>query len=203
MATATETPKSKSVSGNGTPTLEQWGEAGQHRAWMHSGLRPLLKIPDLATLIRNDAVPTELMGIALREVLGSNEDGKKLADQVRRGDLKEATELVNQIIDLQRYLAVECIVEPKVTMADVEAGRIPGEDLELIRQIAMRERNTDAKGVFLGVLPLDAFATFRDCHSSRDEGADPFEGHPAGLVEGCTACQAFVDELSTVGLGVL
>jgi hypothetical protein len=181
------------------PTLEQWAQAGLHRAWMHSGIRITLRIPDLATLIRNDAVPVELMGIALREVLASNEDGKRLADQVRKGELREATELVNQIIDLQRFLAVEAIVEPEVTLADVEEGAIPAEDLELIRQIAMRERSTDAKGVVLGVLPLDAFTTFRDLHAVLAGEQD----HPAGLVESCPACQAFVDELSSLGAGAL
>jgi hypothetical protein len=167
---------------------------------MHSGIRITLRIPDLATLIRNDAVPVELMGIALREVLGSNEDGKRLADQVRKGEHKEATELVHQIIDLQRFLTVEAIVEPELTLADVEAGAVPAEDLELIRQIAMRERSTDAKGVVLGVLPLDAFTTFRDFHTIRDEDG---QGHPPGLVESCPACQAFVDELSSLGAGPL
>lgn len=155
-----------------------------------------IRFLDLEQLIANDAVPETLLGIALREVLGDEEEARKMADQVRAGDISEATRLVKDLIALQRWLTVESIVEPLIDLHDVEAGLVSARDLELLRQIAMRERNTDARGVFLGVVPLDLFTTFREVHELIG-GDDWRDGHPAGLVEGCPACQAFEGALST------
>lgn len=180
-------------------TLADWSNRGHHKITCPTGFQPTIRFPDLAALVRNDALPEQLLNVALREIIGSNEDGKRLADQIRRGELKEATTFVHELIDLQRYLAVEAIVDPPVTMEDVEQGKVPPEDLEMIREIAMRERDTDARGRIIGVLPLDAFTTFRDAHRTGDEEGDPLAGHPAGLVESCPSCQSFVFELSTLG----
>jgi hypothetical protein len=172
-------------------------QAALHRVHGYAG-RYVIRFVDLEALIANDALPERLMAIALREVLGSNEDARKLAEQIRAGELDEAKQVVKDLVELQRHLTVESIVAPQITLEDVESGLIDPRDFELLRQIAMRERNTDAKGVFLGVVPLDVFTTFLELHELA--GGDSWaEGHPAGLVEACPACQAFERALSTAG----
>jgi hypothetical protein len=161
--------------------------ASVHRVHGYVG-RYLVRFVDLEALIAQDALPERLLGIALREVLGSNEDAKRVAEQIRAGELAEPKKLVVELIELQRWITLESLVTPTFTLEEVESGEFDPRDFELLRQIAMRERNTDAKGVFLGVMPLDLFTTFRETHELIG-GPDWATGHPAGLVESCPACQ--------------
>lgn len=177
---------------------DEWKQRSFHNITLPSGLRATIRFPDLEGLIRNDALPERLLGIALRDILGVDDaEAEGLAKQVRDGDTSKARELANELTDLQRFLTLEALVEPKVTIEEVESGEFDARDFEMLRQIAMRERNTDAKGVFLGVVPLDLFTTFRDVHE-RIGGADWGKDHPAGLVEGCPACETFDRGLSAV-----
>jgi hypothetical protein len=166
---------------------EELRAASVHRVHGYVG-RYLVRFVDLEALIAQDALPERLLGIALREVLGSNEDAKRVAEQIRAGELAEPKKLVVELIELQRWITLESLVTPTFTLEEVESGEFDPRDFELLRQIAMRERNTDAKGVFLGVMPLDLFTTFREAHELIG-GPDWATGHPAGLVESCPACQ--------------
>jgi hypothetical protein len=179
-----------------TDTHSEWASSKQelrdgtfHRVNGYSG-RYVIRFVDLEALIANEALPERLLAIALREVLGSHEDARQLAKQIRDGDLDEPKQIVKELVELQRHLTVESVIAPEITLDDVDEGRIDARDFELLRQIAMRERNTDAKGVFLGVVPLDVFTTFREVHELAG-GNTWAEGHPAGLVESCPACQTW------------
>lgn len=171
--------------------------AAVHRVNGYSG-RYLVRFVDLEALITEDALPERLLGIALREVLGSNDDVKRVAEKIRAGDMDEPKQVVTDLIELQRWITIESVVAPKFTLQELTSGEFDVRDFELLRQIAMRERNTDAKGVFLGVVPLDLFTTFRETHEliGGADWASKGEGHPAGLVESCPACQTLERALS-------
>jgi hypothetical protein len=186
--------------GGWASTREEWAKLSLHRVTFPSGFRALMRFVDLEALIHADAVPDRLLQIALQEVLGSGEQAReqarKLDEAIQAGELAEPRKLVGEIVDLQRWLTLESIIDPKLTLQDLESGRFDARDFEMARQIAMRERNTDAKGVFLGVAPLDLFTTFRELHDAI--GGDGWaNGHPAGVMEGCPACQTVADAFSS------
>lgn len=169
-----------------------WGKLGVHTVTCPSGMTVKMRIPNLQLLIRQDRIPGKLMEVALRESLG-----QPILDQVRGGgeagngsvgddfDLEKAKELISQGFEFQRWLVTEAVVEPKVTVEDLDAGLVPEEDAEMLSALAQRIRFTDAKGVRLGVMPLDAFEEFR-----REHGCPP----------DCPSCAALQNEFSSVGV---
>lgn len=160
-------------------TADEWEADSHHTIWTHGGKRIIVRIPDLFDLVRADALPDKLRAAALSVVqhqvevdLGSTPapaEGEKLTWET----IRDATELFE-------HLAHEMIVEPEL---DVEQfRRLPTEDREMLRDIAMRNRNTDARGVWLGVEPLSRWEGFRRVHRCP---------------EMCEACQALQAEFST------
>jgi len=170
---ATEAPPQ---SANGTVSKTAWKRLAVHTITVNSGARLKIKFPDMSSLLRADALPTELVHVAFMD--------KFAPDMLRQiiGDADKEAELLRNFDDLQNRLIVEMLVEPKLTLDELHL--VPQEDLEMLKEIAMRERNTDARGVILGVVPLDVFATFREAHEgSEDVAADhpPFPDPDCGL----------------------
>jgi len=124
----------------------------------------------------------------------------------------KAVERIRRYGLLQRHLAVAAIeyVEldfdhaPAGTKADVvdEHGAwqrveltiedtytdIPEDDLAMVAEIAQRLRARDARGVRIGVEPLDRWAAFRDLHECGED---------------CPGCQGIVELFSTADVGRL
>jgi hypothetical protein len=183
-----------SANGWATP-LDQWKQAALHNVTLAPGCRAVMRFPDLQTLIRNDAIPTHLLQVALKEALAPADEGERLAQQIRDGNLDEPKKLMKELVELQRFITLEAIVEPQISEADLDSGEFPAEAFELARQIAMRERNTDAEGRFLGVVPLDLFTTFRDLHANEEADA----GHAPGLDPDCSSCRTLELVFSSAG----
>ena len=174
----------------GIVSPEEWAQLAHHTITLPSGARVKVRIPDLTLLIAQDAVPEKLRGVALREVLAAM--GALTAKPDASEEAAEAAaplfdaEKIRTLAELHFFLVSEMLVEPKLTPEQAATGGLPNEDLELLVQIATRERDTDARGVVLGVLPLSRFERFRHHH---------------GCGEGCEACAAFRQEFSTRRVG--
>jgi hypothetical protein len=147
-----------------------------------------VRLPDLAILIEGDALPERLRGVAAQlwqdgaaDLVGGNVDettGAKTIDM----------DLVRGLAQLRRHLAAMCLVDPAMSADDLLSGDIPAEDIDLLASIAMRERDTDALGVKLGVTPLSRFESFREEH---------------GCPEDCESCAALTGRFSTRRVGVV
>lgn len=179
----------------------------QNRAWHKvtppSGMEGVeLRIPALTELIRNEAVPDRLRAIALKSAAhpaglrGVMADTLKTAEDAGEPDEKliddnsTLKQAIDDVIEIQKRLITESVrVNGELlTLEDLNDTDFPAPDAEWFAGVMLREVEYDAKGVRLGIEPLDAWARFRDFHDCGP---------------GCGACAALQDEFSSVDLGVL
>lgn len=161
-------------------TKEQWGKKAVHIVACPSGMEVKIRIPNLGLLLEGDALPQTLRNAALTELVDP------ISAQVTRaagGGEKPAIgiEEVKDLYDLHKWLVVQTVIEPELELDDLPD--LPQEDLEMLTQIATRERTTDALGRSLGVEPLSRYETFRTEHK---------------CATGCEACEKVVGVFSTV-----
>jgi hypothetical protein len=183
-------------SANGWATsLDDWGQRNEHKITLPSGARVVIRFADTGMLIRNGALPQKLKRVALLDFFDSKDAGERMAAQILANEVSDADEIAKEYSELKMHLAAEALIEPRVTVEQIEQGAIPPEDLEFIHMILTRERGTDARGVVLGVLPLDLFTTFREAHEDTLE-----EGHSPGLDPACPACIYLARSLSSLRL---
>lgn len=155
----------------GPSTLSQWADHGTHVAQLYSGAWVKFRFPDLSQLAGAGRVPEALKAIALQRIAGELklllEPGVDLAvDEPASIDEPKLRENAQ----LNHWLVSVMLVEPAVTPEQV-AG-LPHEDVELLLALATRDRDTDARGVVMGVTPLSRFARFRKAHRCGEDCAD-------------------------------
>lgn len=168
------------------PTLAAWSNAGLHVAQLETGAWVKFRYPDLSILAATDKVPDDLKPVALKRIAKEltlliqppadapdpepTLDGEKL-QQTHQLDRLLICEMVKAIaaadaeLDEQGIPVAEAWEEVELTPAEVEA--IPHEDLTMLSEFAERQRDTDARGVVMGVMPLSRLARFRAAHSCR------------------------------------
>jgi len=135
----------------------------------------------LAILIEGDALPERLRSVAAE--IWQDGAARLVNDaETEGGKASLDMENVKALTALRRELAAMCLVDPKLSADELLSSGIPSEDIDLLTAIAMRERDTDALGVKLGVMPLSRFDTFREVH---------------GCDEGCEACAEVSGRFST------
>jgi hypothetical protein len=159
-----------------------------------------VRIPALTELIRNEAVPDRLRAIALKSAAhpeglrGVVGDQLRAANEAKTPDeelVKDDSALlqaIDDVIEIQKRLIVESVrVDGELlTLEDLDDPDFPAPDAEFYGLVMLRETEYDARGVRLGIEPLDTWARFRDFH---DCGPD------------CVSCTALQDEFSSVDLG--
>jgi hypothetical protein len=183
-----------SNSSPGTDAKQSWAQRAVHHITLHSGMEVDIRIPDMGALIAADAVPDHLRGAVLQRLADDintviDDQGETAAPGSRRTSVEELEKAMKTGAEINDWLVTYMLVEPRLTMEDMlpdSPTRPPEEDLELLVQIAQRERDTDARGVRLGVEPLDRLGRFRHHH---------------GCTEDCASCRAWADEVSTRGMG--
>jgi hypothetical protein len=130
-----------------------------------------VRFPDLAILIEGDALPEKLRMVAMEmwaggapQIVNENagEDGKP-------GKPELNVQVVKDLAALRRHLAAMCLVEPAMDADELLTAGVPAEDIDMLGQIAMRERDTDAVGKRLGVEPLSRWDTWRQEHGCGDD----------------------------------
>lgn len=184
--TATRSPAQRS---NGVTSLDAWRKAAIHEITCPTGARVKVKFPDLVSIASGDALPEHLKNAALLELAQSMSGGTAAAVTAETGGAATpgglSVEQVHGIRELYEWLITETVVEPRITVEDLP--RLPSEDKEFLAEIASRQRETDALGVHLGVVPLSRFARFRAAHGCDDRDA----GAP------CKACEELQNDVST------
>lgn len=158
-----------------------WKKLSVHKVTLATGAVVRMRIPNLALLMKNDAVPEQLRGVALKELSGLTKPEVNDAGEIKLPELTEAD--VNSLYELYEWIVCEALIDPVLTPE--ELGDYPQEDLELITQIATRERTTDAAGVRLGVDPVSRWEVWRQHHHCADD---------------CEACTGVAQAFSTVEL---
>lgn len=122
-----------------TKTAAKWKTAKRHEITLPSGFVAQIEIPNLPLLVKTGQLPNELVA----DALGSIQAGKL------------TPEIIVQQSDFYDKLVAITVKEPVVTEEDVH--EIPFEDVEMLVEIATRQRDLDAIGHHVGGL-----------HSSKD-----------------------------------
>ena len=154
-----------------------------------------IRIPGLETILEHGSLPEDLVDIALLELTAEGGALGAIAKETGGEPVDEETEkarLLNRIREygsLQQHLVARAVVqvesgdgwEPVLLDREAVSG-LPVEDVQLVAEIVMRLRCTDARGVTIGVDPLSRWEAFREAH-----GCDP----------GCEECAEIVAAFSS------
>lgn len=117
-------------------TADSWKTARRHKITLQSGFQVEIEIPNLPSLVKTGQLPNELVTEALKTI----SDGP--------GSL--TPELIATQADFYDKLVAITVKVPEITEADVKD--LPYEDVELIVEIATRQRDLDAVGHHVGGL---------------------------------------------------
>lgn len=167
----------KTRNGTAPPDLtppDVWRQKAVHTVTGPSGATVKIRIPGIGTLLEAGELPHHLVAIALLDI--SHRDGaaaalRKLLDDVLDDEKRE--ELLGEVKKLgeyQRRLVAAALIEPALTYEEVASGEYPEDDLSMIAEIVQRTRAFDARGVRIGVEPLDRWAAFHSEHGFDTEG---------------------------------
>lgn len=181
--TARRGPSSSAASTRSPGTKSAWGKKAVHVVTCPSGMEVKIRIPNLGLMLEGDALPQTLRNAALQELVNPV-SGRvaRAAEAAGTADAQPQVTLddVTELYHLHQWLVVNTVIEPELTIEDLPG--LPQEDLEMLTQIATRERTVDAAGRPLGTEPLSRWVTFRRHHECAED---------------CEACKAVQREFST------
>jgi hypothetical protein len=173
--------------------LGSWQSKAVHTVTAPSGQRLRIRIPGVGTLLEKGEIPASLTGFAVADLVDEQGAAGVVAEALSHG--VESDALRQRILEFASYqktlvaAAVVAFERPDGTWEDVsltldQMADLPEGDLSMVAELVQRLRGTDARGVSIGVEPLDRWEMFREVH---------------GCTEDCESCQRLVDELSTSG----
>lgn len=189
----------KTASTPPSSSLAAWQAKALHTITLPSGQRVRIRIPGIGTLLERGDLPDDLLEIALLELTSEGGATAALAADLvsENGTREKALERLARYGEFQRHLvcaAVEAVetapgaFEPLILSPEsLLDGSLPEDDLAMVAEIVQRLRAHDARGVRIGVEPIDRWATFREAHGCSDEN--------------CEGCQKLVAALSSVDVG--
>lgn len=185
-----------------TPSLAAWQARATHTITLPSGQRIRIRIPGIGTLLEKGDLPEDLLEMALLELTAEGGATAALAGELanaENGNREKAVERIARYGEFQRHLVCAAVVavetapdafEPlTLTPESLLDGSLPEDDLAMVAEIVQRLRAHDARGVRIGVEPIDRWATFRESHGCADEG--------------CEGCQKLIDALSSTDVGAV
>lgn len=120
----------------------EWGKLKAHEIVLPSGAAVTIEIPNLPELIEADQLPNNLVDTAIEVAQGKEVTAEHIKDQA----------------DFYRHLVLLTVKSPDdLVEADLKpGGPVPYEDVELIAEIATRQRDVDALGNHIGGLHKSA-----------------------------------------------
>lgn len=134
-------------------TLSKWKKSRVHEVTLPSGFQVKIIIPNLPQLIKAGQLSNELINAALGAT---------------QGDEKITRETIEQQADVYNKLVSITVKEPTVTEEDV--AELPYEDVEMIVELATRQRDIDAVGHHIGGLEkIEEFRKFRSLGFSSED----------------------------------
>jgi hypothetical protein len=170
-----------------------WRQRAIHTVTGFSGSTFRIRILGISTLLEIGSFPDHLLGIALLDI--SRAQGAKGAlrealedvlDPAKRDDL--AAE-IKKLAEYERRIVAASLVEPVLTYEEIASGEFPEDDFSMILDIVQRRREFDARGVRIGVEPLDRWEAFH-----REHRLD---------AEDCPDCKRLLAQLSSVDVGAV
>jgi hypothetical protein len=163
-------------------TAAAWGKKSVHPCTCPSGAEIEFRFPNLLELAAGDALPGDLKAVAMKELAREVRGEPMGLEAVAAGEAGLIQPLSQEEVDgikrLYVYLAVTSVVTPKLKPPVYDADgnvtdegdfpKLPAEDLEMLVQLAGRQRDTDGVGRSLGVEPISRFRVF-----GREHGCPP------------------------------
>lgn len=184
------------------PSLVGWQTRTLHTITCPSGQRIKIRLPGIGTLLEQGDLPGELVELALLELTQEGGAAGALAARVDAGDVpqEELVQRIRRFAAFQKHLVKAAVTEVEtapgvwdpVALTDHHVAVLPEDDLAMVSEIVQRLRAYDAKGVRIGVEPLNRWAEFCAAHGCEDTG----EG-----AEGCQGCQTLQQRFSSVDVG--
>jgi hypothetical protein len=193
MSPTTTSPQPDAVSA--------WASRTVHTVTGPSGQRLRIRFRGLAQILEHGELPTELVDIAFMELTQEFGAAGAIMKSLASGDVtdeqkEEALERMKEYARLQRFLVIDAVQAIEVdgefvpvTLTEEQLDALPEDDLGMVAELVQRLRAHDARGVRIGVEPLDRWARFRETHGCPDEG--------------CEACETLIRELSSTDVGAL
>lgn len=184
-----------------SPSLAAWQARATHEITLPSGQRVRIRIPGIATLLEHGDLPDDLVELALLELTTDGGATAALAADLaaasENGAREKALERIAHYGAFQKALVCKalCAVQTAggafedvtLTPDTLDALGLPEDDLAMVAELVQRLRAHDARGVRIGVEPIDRWAAFREAHSCSDSN--------------CEGCAKLVDALSTADVG--
>lgn len=179
--------------------LRSWRGRSLHTIGLPSGQMVRIRVPGIATLIEEGELPEDLVDIALEELTHDGGATGAIAAEVqdptvgRDRVLRRLAELGRFQRALVRASVVEVeqdgeFIPVELSEEDVAGdAALPEADLAMIAEIVQRLRGYDARGVRIGVEPLDRWEAFREAHGCPDED--------------CEGCRKVLEQFSSTGVG--
>lgn len=135
--------------------LNSWKKSKDHEITLPSGTKVKIALPNLPLLIKAGQIPNSLLDIVV---------------QAQGGDFKVTPELLAEQADYTSFIVAKTVVDPHIDEADV--ADLPYEDVEMIMDFAMRNRDLDAVGHHLsGLDQVKDFRRFRGLDAGDEIGA--------------------------------
>ena len=128
-------------------TKTQWFKAKRHEGvTLPSGTVVTVQIPNLPLMLKTGQLPNQLVEAAVSQ--------QNLA---AKGNLEVTREMIEEQWDYYSFLVSKTVAEPELTQEEV--AEIPAEDVEMLVEIATRQRDMDA--VYRHLAGLEQQETFR------------------------------------------
>lgn len=127
-------------------TTAAWKKAKTHTITLPSGTSVDIQLPNLPLLMKAGQIPNPLVELVTKVQTDPN--------------LTVTPEMMKEQYNFTRFIVAVTVVEPKITEDDVD--ELPSEDIEMIVDFAMRNRDVDILGHHLAGLETHAdFRRFR------------------------------------------
>jgi hypothetical protein len=131
-------------------TKTSWKKAAVHEGvTLPSGTVISIKLPNLPLMLKTGNIPNGLVDAAV-----------EMQNAAANGNNEITKEMIEQQWDYYSFLVSKTVVEPQITIEEV--AEIPAEDVEMIVEFALRQRDIDAVYAHIGGLDkLESFRQFR------------------------------------------
>jgi len=136
-------------------TKTAWFKAKRHEGvTLPSGTVVTVEIPNLSLMLKTGQLPNALVEAAVTQ-----------QNAAAKGDASITREMIEEQWDYYAFLVSKTVVEPSITPEEV--AEIPAEDIEMLVEIATRQRDMDAVYRHLsGLDTQDSFRQFRGLATS-------------------------------------
>ena len=134
-----------------------WAKRGEHTVTLPSATEVTIRLPSLPSLAKAGAIPNDLLAYITPKA--------KAADEGQEPTPEITQETLMNEVAWRDFIISRMCVSP--TVAPEEVSSLPEEDIVMLSEFALRQRDTDAIGHQLGGLEVtEEWRRFRDQQSA-------------------------------------